>query len=266
MDTVEQNILGVQQLVGTKLNKSLDGASGQQEGVDGESIDEFTLKLSDEELLALSRKWTNNYASYEAKLKIRQEANRTWYLGRQKEGSPQAVVEGRPVSANLLFEAVETFLPAALAKNPEPVVWADNTPEGQAVANSVKTMLQYHADTMVLRRKLNLTVRNWLINLLGVLKHGWDDEIEEITTEVRDPQKFIFDVEGYVDCYGDFVGAFGERITVSAGKLIDLFPKKKAHITVLVNGMLGTDVTYTEWWNDDYCFYTFKGKIGRAHV
>lgn len=260
-DPVSQNILGVQSLVGSKLNKLQTGASTHVEGVESEFIDEFELKMSDEELISLAKTWTTNYAGYEAKLKERTQANKTYYLGRQKEGGQWATTEGTPIGANLLFEAEETFLPAALSKNPEPVVFADNTEEGDRVSNNIKTMLQYHADTLVLRRKLQLTTRHWTIYFIGVLKHGWDDDIGEITTEVRDPNNFIFDPEGFVDMYGDYEGPLGERITVAASRLIDLFPKHKAYITVMVDGKLGTKVTYTEWWTDAYSFYTFKDKI-----
>lgn len=260
-DPIEQNIIGVQSLVGSKLNKIPYGATNQMEGVEGEFVDEFTLKLDDEELLSLARKWTNKYAGYEASIKLRQQANKTYYLGRQKETSAQTTSDGQPISANLIFEAEETFLPAALSKNPEPVVFADNTPEGNAVSKSTKTMLQYHADTLVLRRKLMLTVRNWSVDMLGVLKHGWDNEVNDIKTDVRDAKNFIFDTNGYVDPYGDFCGYLGERITITAEQLVELFPKHRAYITIMVDGKMGTDVTYTEWWNDDYCFYTFKNKV-----
>ncbi len=260
-DPISLNIQGVQSLVGSRLNKTQEGAVNQLEGVEGEYIDEFTLLLSDDELLALSKKWTSKYAGYEEKIKIRQMANKTYYLGRQKEGSMWATTEGQPIGSNLLFEAEETFLPAALSKNPEPVVWADNTDAGKELSNQVKTMLQYHADTLVLRRKLTLMTRHWSIYFIGVAKHGWDDDIKEITTEIRDPRNFIFDPDGFVDNYADYVGYLGERITVTADKLIDLFPKHKGYITIMVNGQLGTDVTYTEWWNDEYCFYTFKEKV-----
>lgn len=261
MDPISLNIAGVQSLVGSKLNKSISGASGQPEGVEGEFEDAFTLKLDDGELLSLAKTWTAKYAPYEAKIKIRQEANKQYYLGRQKESSAQASLDGQPISANLLFEAEETFLAAALSKNPEPVVWADNTAEGDAISNSVKTMLQYHADTLAFRRKLTLVTRHWSIYFIGILKHGWDDKIKEITTDVRNPQNFIFDPDGFVDSYADYEGPLGERITVTAAKLIDLFPRHKDYITIMVDGRLGTDVTYTEWWNDDYCFYTFKEKV-----
>lgn len=257
-DPIALNIKGVQQLVGSRVNKV---ASAMDDGEDIEDLeDAFTLKLSDEELLALSDRWVNKYLPYEGRISIRQKANEVYYLGRQKEGSSESA-GGMPISANLLFEAVETFLPAALAKNPEPVVWSDNTGPGEEVAGMVKTMLQFHADTLVLRRKLAQGVRNWTVDLLGVWKHAWDEKIGDISLEVRDAKNFIFDPDGYVDSYGDYIGYLGERIRVSASRLIELFPKHAAYVTFKVSGKLGTEVTYTEWWNDDYCFYTFQDKV-----
>lgn len=260
-DPIEQNINGVQQLVGSKLNKINSGASSQLEGVEGDFEDELTLKLDDEELIYLATQWEANYRPYEGKIKIRQEANKTYYLGRQKEGSSQSTTDGQPISANLLFEAEETFLPAALSKNPEPVVWSDNTAEGVKLASDVKTMLQYHADTLALRRKLTIMARHWSIYFIGIIKHGWDTDVKDVKMEVRDPRNFVFDPDGFVDAYADYEGPLGERIEITAGKLIDLFPKHKAYITIRVDGKLGTKVIYTEWWNDEYTFSTFKGII-----
>ncbi len=260
-DPVEMNISGVQSLVGSQTNKVITGAGLNHEGVEGEFIDAFTLDRSDVELLALSRHIEAGYLGYDGAIKLRQAAMRTWYLGRQKAGGANATLEGESISANLLFEAEETFLPAALAKNPEPVVWADNTEEGNKLSNDIKTMLQYHADQQVLRRKLTLMTRNWTVDLIGVLKHGWDPIIKDIKTEVRDGKNFVFDVNGYVDPYGDFVGALGERIKLSAEKLCDLFPKHKAYFIAITDGMLGTELVYTQWWNDDYTFSTMNGFV-----
>ncbi len=260
-DPVELNIRGVQQLVGSKLNKTDSGVSSNLEGIEGEYEDELTLKLSDEDLLILASKWTNRYAPTENKIRVRQDAQKTYYLGRQKEGGASALLDGQPISANLLFEAEETFLPAALSKNPEPVVWTDNTDEGNKLAKEVKTMLQYHATTLSLRRKLMLTTRMWSLDFLGCVKHGWDSDVNDIELNVRDVKKFIFDPDGYVDPYGHFVGYLGERIDLTADKLTQKFPKHAAYITAMVDGKLGTDVKYTEWWNDDYTFCTFKGKV-----
>lgn len=261
-DPVEQNIIGVNSLISSKLNKTPGSSNIQDEGVTGEHRDEFSIDLSDEELIRLSKKISDEYSTYESKIKPRQDANKTYYLGRQKQGSSEVTIEGQPVVANMLFEAEETFLPAALSKNPEPVVYTDNTPEGNEIARSVKTMLQYHSDVLVLRRKLALMTRHWSIYFIGILKHGWDDKIKDITTDVRQPKNFIFDVTGYIDPYGDFVGQLiGERIPTTASQLIELFPKHKAYIIAKVDGKLGTNVTYTEWWSDEYCFYTFENIV-----
>lgn len=244
------------------MNKSSSTLGDSPEGVSDDHVDELTLDLDDEELIRLSRQWEDKYGAYEAKLKLRQEAQKTYYLGRQKEGGPSAFAEGQPISANLIFEAEETFLPAALSKNPEPVVWTDNTPEGSRLANDVKTMLQYHADVLVLRRKLTLITRHWSIYFLGVMKHGWDPRVGDIKSDVIDPRKLILDPDASIDSYGDYDGAYlGERKECTAEKLIELFPDHKAHITVLTDGKLGTQVTWTEWWSNEYTFSTFQGLV-----
>ena len=193
------------------------------EGVESEKLDVLTLELDDDELLKLRDKWEANYASYESALNKRQKANKQYYLGRQAEGTAIAVND-LPLASNLLFEAEETFLPAALSKNPDPVVYSDNTKEGDQLSNDVKTMLQYHADQLVLRRKLTHMVRQWSIYFLGVIKHGWNDDIKDIRSEVRKIQDFIFDPNGCVDDYGDFDSYLGERITVTAEKLCRIIP------------------------------------------
>jgi len=263
-DPIEENIRGVQQLVSSRLNK-VPQSTDKPEGVDGEIIDALTLDLSDADLLSLANRWTNAYKLYEGKIEPRQRAIKMFYLGEQNKGS--ATVSAEPIAANLLFEAEETFLPAALAKNPEPVVWADNTEEGNKVAKSVKTMLQYHADTLALRSKLKLMARQNSVYLIGVMKYGWDEEIQDITSETRKPQNFIFDPDGFVNCYGDFEGYLGERIPTTADKLIEKFPKHEEYIAAVVEEHLGTPVIYTEWWSPDdkFCFYTFKNKVLDKH-
>lgn len=255
MDPTLLNILGPSQLISSPLNKVKKGEI--DEGEVDEKIDELSLDLTDEELLTLRTQWENDYKGYEAKLKPRQEANKNWYLGKQGTGT-YTLENGVPIHSNLLFEAVETFLPAALAKNPEPVVYSDNTEIGNKISNDVKTMLQFHADQLNLRTKLKQLIRSWAFNFIGVIKFGWDAYINDITIEVRDPQNFVFSKHGFVDAYGDMKGIVGEKITVSAKRLTELFPKHKLYISTVVDFKMGTDVTYTEWWNDDYTFTTFK--------
>src|ERR1017187_6510712 len=113
LDPQSLNIFGVQSLIGSKLNKQSGGVANQDEGTKGENIDVLDLSLDDDELLKLSKKWEVEYAPYETKIKIKQQANKTYYLGLQKEGVQANPVQ-TPVADNLIFEALETFIPAKI--------------------------------------------------------------------------------------------------------------------------------------------------------
>lgn len=261
-DAFALNIGGVQNLIESGVNKT-NSNSDIEEGVQGDYMDVLELPMSDEELLGLRDEWEGRYAGYGPKIKPRQEKNKLYYLGKQRSDSTQT---DRVVSSNLIFEAEETFIPQALSKNPEPVVWSDNTIEGKDASNDVKTMLQYHADVLCLRRKLGVMVRHWSIYFTGILKHGWDSKLNDIKCEIRKPQNFVLDPDGYVDEYGNFIGNFiGERIESTAKQLIELFPNHKEYVTIKTDGKLGTLATRTEWWTDEYCFTTFQDIVLDKH-
>lgn len=262
-DPIAQNIVGVEDLISSGTNKINNSAASEIEGITGEKVDVLELDLDDEELLKLSRQWSDQYAGYEATLTKKTRANKKYYLGKQWEGTQY--YNDFPLAGNLIFEAEETFLPAALSKNPEPVVYSDNTTEGNKIASDLKTMLQYHADDLDLRSKLATVVRQWSIYHLGVLKYGWDKKRNDVSIETRKVQDFVFDIHGTVDAKGHFDSFLGERITISAERLIELFPEHKSYITILVEGRMGTEVTYTEWWTDEYCFSTFKDVVLDKH-
>lgn len=255
------NVRGVTNLVESSINKT-DGNIGEGiEGASGEKFDALRFDMEDDDLLKLKDKYESKYTNYESKHKLIVEKNMESYLGKTKNGQWLAGTD--PIAANIQFEAEETFLAATLAKNPEPVVFSDNTPEGNAIANSVKTMLAYHADQLVVRRKLSLMVRQWSIHHLGVIKVGWNRAINDVAVENRKIQNFVFDPDGYVDAYGDFIGYLGERFEVTADVLMELFPKHKDYIELTADGQLGTKCVYTEWVSADNSFFftTYREKV-----
>lgn len=272
MDPFALNVRGVTDLVESPTNKVRGRGSSSMEGESTERYDALKISMADKELLALRDDYESRYASYEGKMKPIWTRNLEQYLGKRKDG--QWLTDAGPIGANLQFEAEETFLSAALSKNPEPVVWADNTPEGNAIATATKTMLQFHADHLVLRRKLAFMVRQWSIYHLGVLKYGWrtvynleGKDVGDVDIENRRVQNFVFDPDGYVDAYGDFCGALGERIELTAEKLADLFPEHKEYIGQQVEFKWGTKVIYTEWWSadDSFTFCTFVERVLDKH-
>lgn len=260
IDPFALNIAGVTNLVETDTNKVSNGLN-DEEGITSDFIDLLELKMSDEELLELRRGYENKSAPYTGLIEPRQKSNKAYLFGVQA-GAPQ----GKTAPSNLLFQSTATFVPQALAKNPEPVVWSDDTEEGKEASNDVKTMLQFHADVLCMRKKLGVMVWDWSVYFIGVWKYGWDAKLKDITIQVRRPKNFVFDPDGYVDEYGDFRGSYlGERIQSTAQELIDLYPQSKEYIIRKVNFKLGTLVTRTEWWTDDYCFTTYEDEVLDKH-
>jgi len=260
LDPFAQNIIGAENLIGSEMNKTHTGNIGDEVG---ELMDALELPMTDEELNTLKDEWLQRDSTYSPKLKPRQEANKIYYQGKQRANG---MASDRVVTSNLIFEAEETFIPQALSKNPEPVVWSDNTEEGKLASNDIKTMLQFHADTLCLRKKLGVMVRHWSIYFTGALKHGWDSKLNDITTEIRKPQNFIVDPDAFIDEYGNYCGEFlGEKIRSTAKKMVEMFPKHKADIIIKCDGKMGTPMTYIEWWTDEYCFSTLGDIILDKH-
>ena len=261
-DSFIKNILGVGNLIDSSDNKTLLG-NKNDEGIDGEYVDVLSLDMSDEELLKLRDNYEAKSSPYTSKVKPRQELNKIYYKGRQlKNGG----ISDRVIPSNLIFESVETFIPQALAKNPEPVVYSDNTDEGKQASDALKTMLQYHADTLCLRKKLGVMVRQWSNDFVGVMKYGWNAKINEIEVSLRRPKNFVFDPEGYINEFGDYIGDYlGERIPCTTGDLIEMFPEHKDYLLLKANGKLGTNIVRTEWHNDDFTFTTFLDVVLDKH-
>lgn len=262
-DSFTQNILGVSDLIENGVNKTSGSGVASPEGVISEKHDVLDLPMTDEALLKLRDDYEKTYTPYEGKITQIFERNLHSYLGRKQDGS--LLESDQPGAANLQFESEETFLPATLAQNPDPIVFADNTEEGNKISDDTRTMLQFHAQQLLVKRKLEVMTRQWSIYQLGVLKPGWNSLINDIDLDNRKIQDFVFDPNGYVDVYGDFSSWLGERITVTAEKLIELYPKHKEYIKRIADDKMGTKVIYTEWWNDDYCFVTFKDKVLEKH-
>lgn len=269
MDAFDENIIGAQNLVNSDTNK-VGSSSDIEEGIESDYEDILELPMSDEELLSLRDEYESKSNGYYPTVKRRQQRNKLYLKGKQRSSNSQ---EDAVISKNLLFEATATFAPASLAENPEPVVFSDNTDEGKAASNDLKTMLQYHADILGLRQKLGVMIWQWSEYFIGAVKHGWEPLIDpvtgedkgDITTELRKPQNLVLDPDGYVDEFGDFKGWIGDRVEKPVSWFIDKFPKHKTYLTLKVNDKLGTKIIATEWWNDEYCFTTFQDVVLDKH-
>lgn len=226
------------------INKSGSGDGGETI----EPEDEYTSKIPKDEVLSLHKQWLKDYAGYYGDIEKLQDKSIAYWLGKQKVDMVDSI-EGKDIIVNQLFSAIETFIPIATRANPEPLVKADNSDEGQNLAKNVKETLTYQADVQKLRRKLAKATRHWLLYLVGVVEVDYDTEIDDIKTTVLNPKRLVFDKDGYIDEAGLFQGDyFGIKCKASASKLAELFPGSAEYIRVLTGGKKATKLEYIKWW------------------
>lgn len=256
MDPRTVNVAGAQQLIGSSVNKQLKASETFEEGLYGSILPELELDMKEEELLVLASKWETVYFNYGGDLKKRQETAKKYWLGQQ---NINVTADSRPIYDNLIFQSVETFLPQATSQNPVSVSNAGPDPDQLAFAKNIDGMNAYHSDRLGLRYVLKDMTRDWTIKFLGAIKIGWDEnDTKDITLEQINSQRIILDPDAGIDFKGRSKGKWlGERKTVSAAELAEMFPAHKTYIEESVRDLMGTNVTYTEWWTPDFCFYTY---------
>jgi len=201
---------------------------------------------------------------YEKNIRKKQETNEKYWKGEQAEQMLQSDVTERSLTDNILYEALETFLPQATQQNPEPVVTADNTDAGNELSEKVRGMLVHLSDTLRVRLKIKAATRNWALYYLGIVKMSWDNAEDDIAMSVIRPQKMILDPDATITEGGMYTGSYiGEVKKDTAANLADKFPNAKSHIREVVQGKMGTQVQYTEWWADygEIVFWTLKNEV-----
>lgn len=247
--------------LGQDANKLKAELQDQQEGPILPSLPELSLDMDDDELVSLKQKWEEKWVKASADLQKVQEQNENYWLGKHwDDGS----MSDRPIMDNLVFECVETLLPIASRQNPEPIVTDKAGQDGgpMSLAHKVQKMLLYLADTNQLKLKNKKLLRFWMLYRLGVAKVAWSQEENDISYHVLRPQKLILDPEATVTEKGVYTGEYvGENKACSASELASRFPEKAELIRAMVDGKMGTEVGYIEWWTDRYCFSTVKNVV-----
>lgn len=229
-------------------------AGGVNDNQNPQPIDEYESSLKETDVLALISQWKKSYSVYYTDIEKGQKLSFDYWVGKHRDPyatSPYNNGSGKDVGVtdNLIFKAIETFLPVATRANPEPLVTADPSDAGQKLAKDIQSALKHEADTQQLRRKLAKMTRQWMLNRIGVLKVSWNASLKKIETAVINPKRMLFDREGYIDERGYFIGEYlAEKKKASADTLVKMFPKKQELITAKAKGKMGTMLEYYEWW------------------
>lgn len=238
-------------------------AQGMGENQNPTPVDPYESTLDEVKIMELVTQWKRIYSVYYTDIEKGQKLSFDYWVGKHRNQDSNTVGKEIGVTDNLIFEAIETFLPIATRANPEPLVTADPSEEGQVLANDIKVALTHEADVQQLRRKLAKATRGWLLNRIGVIKVSWNPLSKKIQTDVINAKRMIFDKDGFIDERGYFVGEYiGEKKKASAESLLEMFPKKKELITKKAHNKMGTVLEYFEWWyRAKDTFYTLDDSL-----
>lgn len=254
--------------LGRGVNTSKDIEEEIKEGKKGPLLDEAALSMSDKDLLETKKGWEKKWKEYEPDLKRKQEECEKYYLGEHFSAVEHsgAGTSDRPMVDNAIYEALETFLPVATKRNPEPQTASDDTPEGKTLSDRVNRMLIYHADRLRMKLKLKRMTRYWALYFLGVAKIGWSQQENDLTFNVIRTQKIILDPDATIE-EGEYTGEYiGHVKQDTAANLVRRFPNKSKEIKDKVKDKMGTMIGYTEWWTtSNLLFWTMESEVlGKA--
>ena len=237
-------------------NKVSDVKSGGLGGDSGvEQIKEYQSKYTAQEAKALRASWKAVYSVYYGDVEPQQKISYNYWLGKQKTDTTETL-DGHNTVDNLIFEAVETFLPIANRANPDPLVNANN----KELAKNIKNALVDWADKQQFRMKLKKGTRHWVLSKLGVWKVSYNVLKDEIDCEAMKVKQMKFDPDGYWDESGIFRGEWiSESKKISAGTLVDMFPSFKDKIVEQAKGNMTKKLELEEWWFKGTDIFYFLG-------
>lgn len=225
--------------------------------------------LTDEELArAIGNRLSQSEAFWNRELgldKTREEAEKYW-LGNYYDESKLYDFQV-PYKDNRIFVSIESVIPLALSKPPQPVVTeAYDTDASRELAHNIEKWLLGKYEDLYLKNQLMLIARHLLIGYrLGVMKYRWDDSIGQlqedgtrfgdIAVDVKRPQRVVLDA-GAQDI--DNIPLVGEYLTASLDELCAMYPNKKDEIFKRAGVKAGTPAQlnkrlgYVEVWFDHY--------------
>ena len=254
--------------LGQKINKFF-GDSDKQEGAVSEKLPELKLTMENSEIIRLTRKWKDDWEKSEVcqEWKRKYEDNEKYWKGKQFEGADNYLT--RPLIDNVIFEALETYLPQVTRRNPEPLVIPSDKEDEKAADYSsiVKNKLGDIADEQKLRLKLKKVARFWSIYLIGVGKVGWDLDKDIPTIKPIRPKKLILDPESTIDEDGYDGRYIGEYRKMEASLIVSILESADAEegavqtIKDKVKGEMGTEVQFIEWWTPEYMVWTLDKEV-----
>lgn len=260
--------------LGDDLNKQKGTVTPEtKEGVVSDKLPELTLDMEDADIIKLTSKWEKAWKESPKKADWEKQIEENEQYWRGKQFDKLSADKNRSMVDNLIFESLETFLPQATRRNPEPLVELDSrskteqpNPTHDAYITKVKLRLNDLADKNKLRLKLKKAARHWAVFQLGVAKFGWDLDKDMPVVRIIRPKRIILDPDATIDEDGYTGSRIGEHRKIEASKLLAILgesatPDAKKKIDELTKEDKGTEIAFIEWWTREYLCWTLDKTV-----
>lgn len=227
-------------------------------------------KQSEEEQLAVLSTWDDNYQKYyNKKIKNMQNVCINYYKGLQGK---YVIGDQNAFSCdNIIFQCVETYIPQATRKNPEPVVSAKDiilqnelgeTTNTLEISKGITIALNEIADSNGLVSEAKQMLRDWLQKFLGVFEVTFNLETGKPEITALDPLSIEMDSNGFIDSQGLFHGKYIKKIcNTTASEFVEKYPSSKDFVTGVVKNEMGSSITYSKFITEDQVIIRFENKI-----
>lgn len=254
-------------LLGRTPNRVKTENDSNKEGVASDKEQALTVDTDNEELSRTAKrrqlKWEDS--TVKQTMDEKGKENERYWKGEQFQ--PTNLDVARPMVDNAIWEAMETHIPMATKKNPEPMTTlANNEQEDEdklSFTRKLTKKLAEIADEIKLRLKLKTAARFNELYLLSVGKIGWDLDKNIPTTTILRPETLILDPDATVDPAEGYTGKYlGHYRTLEAETLLTILTENGGEedgievVQELVDKDTGTDIRFIEWWENDKLYWT----------
>lgn len=158
-----------------------------------------------------------------------------------------------PIFENRILQSVETLVPIAKSRSPEPAIYVSGgTKEvAQDLENKLKdTLINRWRDVLQMPQKMTQIVRDDYLSYWGVLKFEYDKDLDDYNFSRRDPKNIWCRLTAKSIADSD---VSIEKNELELYKLIEMFPDdEKILMEAYGTEEKGTKVEYFELWTDDF--------------
>lgn len=220
------------------------------------------LDIDDDQLVQDINKFLADSATLKEKMDQVGEDNERYWEGRNLDAE-RVRRQSLKINDPRMWLSLETIIPIATSRTPEPTLRCKDPELRENTKQLLMNLWEVPTDDDAsddMQSNLEMIVRHWGLNRIGILHYWYDPEIDDVRTVWRHPKQVKFDKQGKTVDECRFVALYCDD-TVQG--LCNKWPSKKTEI-LLATGRQNPDsssVTYVEFWTNEYVAYKYLNVI-----